>query len=600
MIVSIIKLLDENTINKIAAGEVVERPASIVKELVENAIDAEATAITIEIKEGGLGLIRITDNGSGIEQGDIKNAFYRHSTSKITGVDDLQTVASLGFRGEALASIASISQVELITKTYGSLTGTRYLIEGGIEKSQEEIGCPDGTTFIVRNVFYNTPVRKKFLKSPVTEAGYINELANKLALGNPQISFKFVNNHQVKLHTSGNNKAKDAIFNVFGKDIAKNLIEVAFENEVLSVHGFIGKPLISRGNRNYENYYINNRYIKSKVLNKAIEEAYKSKLTLHKYPFVALYIRIDPRHIDVNVHPTKMDIRFNNEQDVYETMFKAIDEALRSSELIPEVNFEEKANRQKIVTKPHIPEPFEVQRRALEQQTFPKIQEKSTVVNKVEKEIENVTDVNKVEKEIENTSSYEAIPLANQELIKENSSQLNSSKEMVTPKTVPTSEQIKLEEEVFTDAKSLSQHKIVGHLFDTYWIVEFKEKYYIIDQHAAHEKVLYEKIIKNLESAKIVSQGLLEAQIVNLSINEYERFKTHRKLFEQLGFEIDEFGQDSLIIRGVPYIFDQPIDANDFLAIIDKLENQYLEEKYDILLEHIASMSCKAAVKAND
>ena len=334
-----IHILDEPTINQIAAGEVVERPSAVVKELVENAIDAGSTAITVEIKEGGLSLIRITDNGSGIDKEDISLAFLRHATSKISSAMDLLSITSLGFRGEALSSIAAVAQVELITKTPSSLNGYRYIIEGGEEKSMEEIGCPGGTTIIVRNLFYNTPARRKFLKSPTTEAGYISDLMERLMVSHPGISFKFISNNQVKLQSSGNNNSKDILYHVYGRDIAKELLPVDFESPVLKFSGYIGKPVINRGNRNFENYFINGRYIKSNIITKAIEEAYRPFLMQHKYPFTSLYIEIDPSLIDVNVHPQKLEIRLKNSEEIYRLTINAIRETLSSKELIPKVSF---------------------------------------------------------------------------------------------------------------------------------------------------------------------------------------------------------------------------------------------------------------------
>lgn len=691
-----IQLLDQNTINKIAAGEVVERPASIVKELVENSIDAKATAITVEIKEGGLSAIRITDNGIGIDASDISNAFLRHSTSKIKNIDDLLTVSSLGFRGEALASIASVSQVEMITKTLDNLAGVRYIIEGGFEKNFEEIGCPEGTTFIINNMFYNTPVRRKFLKAPITEAAYISDLMNKLALGNPQVSFKFINNNQIKLHTSGNNLLQDCIFTVFGKDIAKNLIELNELNGDFHIKGFIGKPVISRANRSYENYYINGRYIKSKVIQKAIEDAYKSKLTIHQYPFTVFNIEILSEYIDVNVHPTKMDIRFNNEQQVYDVIYSSITKAFATSELIPELTFEKQKDQIKTIIRHSIPEPFEVHRlqeqsgkssngittnKTLHTDMNSSIMEgvmEYTGVNDVnlkeypskynepksthneprsthnelrniynepgsvqnepngminssscentkppivqlvnDREADNAnTVINKINNHVMNTN---VVGIDKNEIIKTNNETLNAINEtfnttndnnnndtVVSNHTVNINNetmigiQIDYKKELFTDIKTAKEHKIVGQMFNTYWIIEFKDKYYIIDQHAAHERVLYEKILNGLKDKVLYSQKLLQPLIVHLSMKEKIRLDLHLHLFLDLGFEIEEFGGDAIAIRSVPYIFEKPIHPNDFITILDRLDNEYKEEKYGILIDEIASMACKAAVKAHD
>lgn len=585
-----IELLDVNTINKIAAGEVIERPASVVKELVENSIDAGATAITIEIKDGGLKLVRITDNGDGISPEDISNAFVRHSTSKIKSIEDLLTVSSLGFRGEALASIAAVSEIELITKVFDNITGIRYQIDGGVEKSNEEVGCPDGTTFIVNNLFYNTPARRKFLKSPNTEAGYISELINKLALGNPHISFKFISNGQLKLHTSGNTSLKDCIFKVFGKDIATNLIEINY-SENFSIKGFIGKPQISRANRNYENYYINGRYIKSKLVMKAIEDAYKTNLTVHRYPFVNFNICIDPNYIDVNVHPTKMDIRFNNEEEVYNAIYNSIINGFNKSELIPEVTFDKKAHNKITNNIKESPEPFEVKRRDIENRINNANNDKITnsIISHNKKDNENNKDKeipifrDNIKKEITDNN------LAN--IDKKNENGANN---------ILSGNQIDYNSKLFTSKGSVKEHKIAGKLFDTYWIVEFKDKYYIIDQHAAHERVLYERIIKSLENKEKFSQTLIQPLVINLSMSEKVRLSKHMKLFEDLGFELEDFGGDSIAIRSVPYIFNKNINGDEFLNIIDKLDDEYKENKYEILLEDIAEMACKAAVKGRD
>lgn len=584
-----IQLLDENTINKIAAGEVVERPSSVVKELVENAIDALATAITVEIKDGGLSLIRITDNGSGIEPTDISNAFLRHSTSKIRHIDDLTTVSSLGFRGEALASIAAVSQVEMLTKTFENLTGIRYIIEGGVERIIEEVGCPEGSTIIVNNIFYNTPVRRKFLKTPQTEASYVSEVMNRLALGNPNISFKFINNGQIKLHTSGNNVLQDCIYTVFGKDISKNLIEVNAEDHEFHIKGYIGKPLISRANRTYEHYYINGRYIKSKVIQKAIEDAYKSKLTLHQYPFTVFNINILSEYIDVNVHPTKMDIRFNDEIKVYNFVLKSLTEALNKQELIPEVEFETKniLVHPKVESKVSIPEPFEVKRK-LEESSNNQIDDFNDKRNNANAYIietsSNLLNNEQVNDNMDEYNNPEANASFNQDRVESSVLEINKFQQ-------PS---------LFTEVQSIKEHKIVGQLFNTYWIVEFKDKYYIIDQHAAHERILYEKIINRLKEHKAASQQLLHPLIINLTMNEKIRFDLHKQFFVELGFEVDHFGGDAVSVRAVPFIFEKPIHPNDFISILDKLDHEYKEEKYDIILDEIATMACKAAVKAHD
>lgn len=598
-----IQLLDQNTINQIAAGEVVERPASIVKELVENSIDAKASAITIEIKEGGISFIRITDNGVGIEKKDIDLAFLRHSTSKIRSVEDLGSISSLGFRGEALASISSVSQVELITKTYNDITGIRYVIEGGEEKSLEEIGCPEGTTFIIKNLFYNTPARRKFLKKPGTEAGYIGELVNKLALGNPHISFKFIYNNVVKLHTSGNNMLKDSIFNVYGKEITKNLIPIKCRFDNFEIKGFIGKPQIGRANRNYENYFINGRYIRSKIIQKAIEDGYKSLLTVHRYPFTVLDININLDLIDVNVHPTKMEIRFKNENEIYDNLKKAIEQALRSTDLIPEVSLDKKKNQEIKYVKKNIPEPFEKNRikikpnfineKPLDSSYKPGTTTASSnsIKGNLKKEKENIaTSLPKVD--VNNQLIDIEDKIINEQPINE--------KEKTKLISESNAEQVELIEQGFIDKNSIKEHKVVGQLFNTYWIVELKDKYYLIDQHAAHERVLYERIINDIKQSKLMSQPLLQPTIINISMKEKHLIEEYLDVFHELGFEMEDFGGDAYAIRSVPYIFDHAIKPDSFVEILDNISDGYSKAKHDIILDKIATSACKAAVKAHD
>lgn len=615
-----IKILDQSTINKIAAGEVVERPSSVVKELVENSIDANASAVTVEIKEGGISLIRITDNGKGISKEDIQTAFIRHSTSKIKTIEDLITVSSLGFRGEALASIAAVSQVEVITKTYDDITGVRYVIEGGQEISKEEIGCPEGTTIIVNNIFFNTPARRKFLKKPATEGAYVSELINKLALGNIHISFKFIYNNTIKLHTSGNNVLKDCIFSIYGKDIAKNIIPIEIKENDFEINGFIGKPSISRANRNYENYYINGRYIKSKIIMKAIEEGYKTKLTVHRYPFTVFYIKINPELIDVNVHPTKMEVRFHNESVIYSSIVRGINEALRKIDLIPEVTIDNKKQVQpEIKRNPSvpIPEPFEKNRmnkikndHVKEKDTDYRSSDKNNSTFLRNSEISNgkvrqsflqgqaVKPAVKEEKE----NKVDVPNKINDSNVKKDIRTLINNKN--DNKAVDNQKQIMEQGVLLDDNKSDNKtsigHKIIGQLFNTYWIVELENKFYIIDQHAAHERVLYEKFMNKLQNEEVMSQGLLQPIIIHVSIREKQLIKDYEKLFQDLGFEIEEFGKDAYAIRSVPYIFNKSLSEEQFIELLDNLNEHYDPDKYDMIRNNIATMACKAAVKAHD
>ena len=569
-----IAILNQETIDKIAAGEVVERPCSVVKELVENAIDAGSTAITVEIKEGGISFIRITDNGCGIERDQVAVAFYRHSTSKIRSAEDLLTVKSLGFRGEALSSISAVARVELITKTYDELTGTRYVIEGSKELSNEEIGAPDGTTFIVKDLFYNVPARRKFLKTAQTEGSYISDMVEKLALSHPDISFKFINNNQTKLHTSGNGNRKDIIYHIFGREISSSLLEVKHECEYFKVEGFIGKPVITRGNRNYENYFINGRYVKSNILSRAIVEAFKSFLMQHQYPFTVLYFTFFSE-LDVNVHPTKMELRFDNNNEIYVELCDTIYAILSHKEMIPEVPVDSTPAPKKIVHeyKEPIPEPFEKRRinevRAAES--------RSVYGQSVTSTVKNYSATEPAAKAPETSTAYE-------------------------PAQVVTGTQQTLGDydKVFLTESSKKQFSIIGQLFKTYWLIEFEDKLYIIDQHAAHEKVLYEKTMARLANKDFTSQRISPPIVMTLDARECEMLEKYRPQIEQFGYEVEHFGGKEYMISAIPdNLFN--IDMKDlFIEMLDDFSNATGRQTPDIITEKVASMSCKAAVKGND
>lgn len=564
-----IAILNQETIDKIAAGEVVERPCSVVKELVENAIDAGSTAITVEIKEGGISFIRITDNGCGIERDQVAVAFYRHSTSKIHSAEDLLTVKSLGFRGEALSSISAVARVELITKTYDELTGTRYVIEGSKELSNEEIGAPDGTTFIVKDLFYNVPARRKFLKTAQTEGSYISDMVEKLALSHPDISFKFINNNQTKLHTSGNGNRKDIIYHIFGREISSSLLEVKHECEYFKVEGFIGKPVITRGNRNYENYFINGRYVKSNILSRAIEEAYKSFLMQHQYPFTVLYFTFFSE-LDVNVHPTKMELRFDNNNEIYVELCDTIYAILSHKEMIPEVPVDSTPTPKKIVHeyKEPIPEPFEKRR-----------------INEV--------------RAAESRSVYgQSVTSA----VTEPAAKAPETSAAYEPAQVVTGIQQTLGDydKVFLTESAKKQFSIIGQLFKTYWLIEFEDKLYIIDQHAAHEKVLYEKTMARLANKDFTSQRISPPIVMTLDARESEMLEKYRPQIEQFGYEVEHFGGKEYMISAIPdNLFN--IDMKDlFIEMLDDFSNATGRQTPDIITEKVASMSCKAAVKGND
>lgn len=578
-----IAILNQETIDKIAAGEVVERPCSVVKELVENAIDAGSTAITVEIKEGGISFIRITDNGCGIERDQVAVAFYRHSTSKIRSAEDLLTVKSLGFRGEALSSISAVARVELITKTYDELTGTRYVIEGSKELSNEEIGAPDGTTFIVKDLFYNVPARRKFLKTAQTEGSYISDMVEKLALSHPDISFKFINNNQTKLHTSGNGNRKDIIYHIFGREISSSLLEVKHECEYFKVEGFIGKPVITRGNRNYENYFINGRYVKSNILSRAIEEAYKSFLMQHQYPFTVLYFTFFSE-LDVNVHPTKMELRFDNNNEIYVELCDTIYAILSRKEMIPEVPVDSTPAPKKIVHeyKEPIPEPFE-KRRINEVRAA----ESRSVYG------QSVTSAA--------TEPAAKAPAVNEQLT-DNTSKLQTAKASASALVAGTGTQQTLGEydKVFLTESAKKQFSIIGQLFKTYWLIEFEDKLYIIDQHAAHEKVLYEKTMARLANKDFTSQRISPPIVMTLDAKESEMLEKYRPQIEQFGYEVEHFGGKEYMISAIPdNLFN--IDMKDlFIEMLDDFSNATGRQTPDIITEKVASMSCKAAVKGND
>lgn len=599
-----IMLLNQETIDKIAAGEVVERPSSVVKELVENAIDAKATAITVEIKEGGISFIRITDNGCGIEKKQVPIAFLRHSTSKIRSVEDLLNIHSLGFRGEALSSIAAVAQVELITKTYDELTGTRYVIEGSKEVADEEIGAPDGTTFIVRNLFYNVPARRKFLKTAQTEGGYISDLMERMALSHPDVSFKFINNGQTKLHTSGNGNEKDLIYHIYGRDITASVLKVEQQTELFQIRGFIGKPMVSRGNRNYENYFINGRYIKSALLSKAVEEAYKGFLMQHQYPFCVLYFDIHSDLLDVNVHPTKMELRFSQNEQIYRLLYEIIRNTLTHKDFIPEVPVEEKKTAAAPEIKEPAPEPFEVRRlneirKAVAADSpyepkYPSYTKKSSTDVFFSRMKQNTKSPLTAKEE-----SLFAKPLAStpetEDVPKEDS--VSMVREPDIPYVQQTLEQI---DSHFLTKDARKKHKIIGQLFDTYWLVEFEDKLFVIDQHAAHEKVLYEKTIKKVREQLFSSQAVSPPIILSLNQEEIAAMERYQDELTRFGYEIEPFGGKEYAITAIPADFSDIDMRSMFLELLNDFTELSGKTTPELILEKVASMSCKAAVKGNN
>ena len=675
-----IAVLDQNTIDKIAAGEVVERPSSVVKELVENAIDAGATAVTVEITDGGKKLIRITDNGSGMEEDQIPLAFLRHATSKIEKVEDLEHIASLGFRGEALSSIAAVSQVELITKTPSAISGNRYVIEGGVEHSLEELGAPEGTTFLVRNLFYNTPARSKFLKSDTTEANYIHTLMEQLALSHPEISFKYIQNKQVKLHTSGNYSVKDVIYSVYGRDIAKALLEVEQENSFMKISGFVGKPEIARGNRSFENYYINGRYVKNNIITKAIENAYKGFLMQHKFPFVSLRMEMEGNDLDVNVHPAKREVRFAREQEVYDAIYDTVRNALTRREMIPKVTLgpEEISRKEDVVKSSAVPEPFEQKRReqiygapisrpqpvrespasystmhpaktegilseknpspALtpsEENLFTGTLRKNQELDEAKKKVELEQQAKIAEVPAEKTAPATAtIPQETSAIAKPEESKIpdpptaeessdaakpvpsiesEAQTEQIStetpsapaepspaPQKEPAPKQLELFEEKLLAPESRNRIRMIGQVFDTYWLAEFDDNFYIIDQHAAHEKVYYERLVKKFRENSIDSQYLTPPLIVSLNMQEEEVLNANKDYFEQFGFEIEHFGGREYCISAVPSNLYGLTEEELFLEMLDHLDSDNSKDALDIFASRLATMACKAAVKGNN
>ena len=667
-----IQVLDQITIDKIAAGEVIERPASIVKELVENAIDAEATSVVAEIQEGGISFIRITDNGTGIPREDVPYAFLRHSTSKIRSVEDLSTIASLGFRGEALSSIAAVTKTELITKTKEDVFGTKYTIEGGKELSIEDTGAPDGTTFLVRQLFYNVPARRKFLKTPTTEAGHIQDLLMRLALSHPEVSLKLISNNQEKLRTSGNGQLKDVIYNIYGREVAANLLDIDYEQGGLHITGYIGKPVITRSNRNFENFFVNGRYVKSAMLSKAVEDGYRDFLMQHKFPFVVLHFHLTGDDIDVNVHPTKMELRFQKQQEVYNTVFEAVHRTLLEPELIQVVDAPEpvkekdekadspfllkpKANmpagtgkippRPVPEEKPVMDEDYFMEKmrerviRAYRQESEEKAARERQMNQQANDPAPSATNAAYQTPPVSQTVRpadpvKEAVPMpqedvSRQDMVKEAAAYkvpepaeeaataasvskpyetVSKSVEPSMPASKPEEEipakkpeQMDLFEENFLKRDVKAEYKLVGQVFDTYWIVEFHDNMYIIDQHAAHERVLYERTMRGMKTREFTSQYLSPPIILSLSMQEAEILNTHMDRFAAIGFEIEPFGGEEFAVRAVPDNLFSIAKKDLLLEMIDNLSDGINTGMTpDLIDEKVASMSCKAAVKGNN
>ena len=615
-----IQVLDQITIDKIAAGEVIERPASIVKELVENSIDAKAASVTVEIQDGGISLIRVTDNGSGIEREDIRNAFLRHSTSKIRKVEDLAHIASLGFRGEALSSISAVTRTELITKTKEDTFGTRYVIEGGVEQSLEDAGAPDGTTFLVRQLFYNVPARRKFLKTPMTEAGHVQDLLMRLALSHPEVAFTFINNGQTKMRTSGNGKLKDVIYSIYGREAAANLIELDYSMDGLVMKGYLGKPVITRGNRNFENYFVNGRYVKNAMLSKAIEDAYKDFLMQHKFPFVVIHFQVDGEKIDVNVHPTKMEMRFQRQQDVYNIVYEGVHRTLLEPELIPQVE----APAPKVISQPKSESPFLLKPKTAPRPMEKKPEEKEEphdeayFMKKMKERVlsyhqrNSSAEVAKKEQIFRPQAQAERIKDAlarAKEVEKQPQKQAEEQPELIRetpvyetkPVTEEKAEQLNLFEEHLLKREKKAEYKLIGQVFETYWLVEFENSLYIIDQHAAHERVLYERTLKEMKNREFTAQYLSPPIILSLSMQEAQVLNENMDRFTRIGFEIEPFGGEEYAVRAIPDNLFGIAKKELLLEMLDDLADGISTSMTPELIdEKVASMSCKAAVKGNN
>lgn len=616
-----IQLLDQATINQIAAGEVIDRPSSVVKELLENAIDAKATAITVEIKDGGISFIRITDNGCGIEKDQVRKAFLRHATSKLHTIDDLLDIGSLGFRGEALSSIAAIAQVELISKPPEAMLGISYQIEDGEEKSLTQIGAPDGTTILVRNLFYHVPARKKFLKTAATEGNYINQLMENMAMLRPDISMRFINGGQNKLYTSGNGRLKDLIYTIYGREISSNVLEINYECPLFAVTGYIGKPIISRGNRTFENYYINGRFVKSRLIAAAIEQAYKPFMMQHRYPFTVLHIKIKPELIDVNVHPAKMEVRFQQENEIYELLAGAIENTLRGKEFIPDVSDDGKAEK-KVQEKQKLPEPFEQRRLQAMKEIIPpppaehktQNEQKPSAEHKTQREqkLPRNEEQPKVSSKLsEPVCEYKA---EKKQTIKDSDSKWESASGIhkrigqdvsQTVNQMPTQPEQKLEkpeqQTLFTEPllseKARIHHRLIGQLFDTYWLIQYGNQLYIMDQHAAHEKVNYERLMEAYRKKERITQFVSPPMVISLTRAEEAILEEFKSEFERIGFTIEPYGGREYAISEIPANLYGINEKDLFLEMLSDLEDRGSMQPSELIASKLASMSCKAAIK---
>ena len=647
-----IKLLDKETIDKIAAGEVIERPASVVKELLENSIDAGSGAITIEIKDGGCSLIRVTDNGMGIEKADVRLAVVSHATSKIDSSEDLMNIGSLGFRGEALATIAAVSETELITKTYDDLVGTKYVVKGGVDREFADVGVPSGTTVIVRDLFYNTPARKKFLKTAMTEGSYISDIVQRLSLSHPGIAFKLISNGRVMIDTSGSGSVKDTVYQLFGRDITQNLLPVSGESGEIKLSGFIGRPNVNRGNRSYENYFINERYIKNNIVNRAIEEGYRTFMMQHQFPFTVLYIELPSNRIDVNVHPTKMEFKYDNEKELFTVISNSIREALLNKDLIPktkpsterEINDEKRAEEARRIaamnTGARPAEPFENKRtgeinESKNNYAIPhepirsahKVSDSYKFLNAL-KEEEKQQDTGELEKLMKGEaatftrSTPEAASLDMPEVRNETVQTMKAVEETETQQAIKSEqqenatkqpqlssydakgrkvvmEQTTVFDEDFMTGEARKKHRVIGQVFGTYWLIEYEDNLFIMDQHAAHEKINYEAFVANLKEKKILSQQLLPPMIITVNYAEKQAVMDNFDLFMKLGYDIEEFGGNEFKINAVPSNLYDIHGKDMFMEFVGSLIENSGYMSNEVFIRKLASMACKAAIKGN-
>ncbi|MCI9471451.1 MAG: DNA mismatch repair endonuclease MutL [Lachnospiraceae bacterium] len=640
-----IAVLNKDTIDKIAAGEVVERPSSVVKELVENAIDAGASAVTVEIKEGGISFLRITDNGTGIERDEIPVAFLRHATSKIEKAEDLEEISSLGFRGEALSSIAAVARVELISKTFDSMTGTRYVIEGGEERSIEDVGAPEGTTIIVQDLFYNVPARKKFLKTATTEAGYISSLMEQMALSHPEVSIKYMANGQLKLHTTGNDQLKDVIYKIYGRDITRQLLPITWENDLLKITGYLGTPAVSRGNRGFENYFINGRAVKDKIITRGLEDGFHGYMMQHKYPFAVLQMEMDGNGLDVNVHPSKLEVRFSRGEEVYQAVHDAVRETLGGQELIPEVTLEKKRENKKKTSPPpgkkeSVPEPFETKRRiqagtkeagpgsrpeGRRPVSYEQIAAPSPQSQTIREESPWPSDPAAAHGSAGSASQGRKIPepagprplytgqesqapvsqgqarqvSAGQDTREPDTAAQEQGRADPQPQPLPEGGQMGLFTKDLLTEEARSRHILIGQVFRTYWLVEYEERFFIIDQHAAHEKVLYERLRKSFREKQVSSQYLDPPLVLTVDIKEELLLLEHMRMFQKMGFEIEPFGPREYSVHAVPTDLYGMTGETLFKELLDSLEREKTGQDLEVFTDRLATMACKAAVKGN-